>query len=677
MAMFENFPYTDMHNLNLDWIIKIAKDFLDQYTELENMIETGKTDLNTIISDGQTSLDAKIADGIEAVNHQASICLDALQAWYNQHRDELSEQLQTSLTTLNNQLASNVATFTQTAENVGAAVIESIPADYSALAATVQEIYNHLYSLISIRNLFSKEQATPGNFYRADAANPTMSANSGYCCYLAEIYDDTKLYTVNYKDYDLAAYDANQNLLATVYFVAGTPHSVPAGTKYLTVSCTNAHKDEMMLVEGSLPSVYIPYGVTIYHADYIHDSQIVNGNLFDKHNVIRNAFYSGSNTNPTLSTNRNYCCYLAEIFDDEALYTVTNRDYQYDAFDDNKKLIATVNFVANVPHWVPKGTRYLSVSIRYEHLDSYMLVKGSLPSEYVEYGAKFKNSVSEEIYYVGPNTPNRYLIPLLKSLAGNEHPKTIYIMQGGYNIFEEYGGAAYIQTLTGNETWQDVSVFVPANTRLIGVGNVTLEFAPSDSDIVNEHNARLFSVLNLDKSCHIENLNLIAKNCRYCIHDEDVTHDRTIKHSFKNVYARKNQGAYGDAQAYGGGFSTDRRYEFENCVFSSYSIAWSIHSGDTDDTSVYRGVTINFEGCVFESDIASCAVSFRNNSNYQLKFPVHFDTCHFAGQYQMVELTDNEIANRPNGFKIICIGCNTFNPRYDLIEANLYPVVQY
>ena len=42
MAMFENFPYTDMHNLNLDWIIKIAKDFLDQYPNIQNIIEQEK-----------------------------------------------------------------------------------------------------------------------------------------------------------------------------------------------------------------------------------------------------------------------------------------------------------------------------------------------------------------------------------------------------------------------------------------------------------------------------------------------------------------------------------------------------------------------------------------------------------------------------------------------------------
>ena len=43
--MFEQFPYADMQQLNLDWIIKIAKDFLDQYTQIQQTITQGLEDL--------------------------------------------------------------------------------------------------------------------------------------------------------------------------------------------------------------------------------------------------------------------------------------------------------------------------------------------------------------------------------------------------------------------------------------------------------------------------------------------------------------------------------------------------------------------------------------------------------------------------------------------------------
>ena len=40
--MFEQFPYTNFHELNMDWIVKIAKDFLDQYTHIQETITTGR-----------------------------------------------------------------------------------------------------------------------------------------------------------------------------------------------------------------------------------------------------------------------------------------------------------------------------------------------------------------------------------------------------------------------------------------------------------------------------------------------------------------------------------------------------------------------------------------------------------------------------------------------------------
>ena len=45
-AFGENFPYSNFHDLNMDWIIKIAKDFLDQYTHIQETIDTGLENLD-------------------------------------------------------------------------------------------------------------------------------------------------------------------------------------------------------------------------------------------------------------------------------------------------------------------------------------------------------------------------------------------------------------------------------------------------------------------------------------------------------------------------------------------------------------------------------------------------------------------------------------------------------
>ena len=51
-AFGEGFPYTNFHDLNMDWIIKIAKDFLDQYTHIQETITNGENSLTTLTTEG-------------------------------------------------------------------------------------------------------------------------------------------------------------------------------------------------------------------------------------------------------------------------------------------------------------------------------------------------------------------------------------------------------------------------------------------------------------------------------------------------------------------------------------------------------------------------------------------------------------------------------------------------
>ena len=107
--MFQEFPYSDMHQLNLDWIIKIAKDFLDQYTHIQQLIE-----------DGETSIENLTQEELQALEDKAAALEAALQVVYNQ--------------TVNN--------FNNAAQAKGDQVIADIPADYTDLANAVAEMIN-------------------------------------------------------------------------------------------------------------------------------------------------------------------------------------------------------------------------------------------------------------------------------------------------------------------------------------------------------------------------------------------------------------------------------------------------------------------------------------------------------------------------------------------------------
>ena len=86
----EGFPYSNFHDLNMDWIIKIAKDFLDQYTHIQEVIANGEESLQNLTTSGLEQLQEK-ADALEAL----------LQQWYDTHSEDIANQLADALADLN------------------------------------------------------------------------------------------------------------------------------------------------------------------------------------------------------------------------------------------------------------------------------------------------------------------------------------------------------------------------------------------------------------------------------------------------------------------------------------------------------------------------------------------------------------------------------------------------
>ena len=106
-------PYSNFHGMNLDWVIQIAKDFLDQYTHIQELIED------------------KTSAGLSALDEEATRLQGLLDAWYDTHSQDIADQLTEA-----------IASFQQAAQAAGAAVLETIPEDYTALSAAVVALRN-------------------------------------------------------------------------------------------------------------------------------------------------------------------------------------------------------------------------------------------------------------------------------------------------------------------------------------------------------------------------------------------------------------------------------------------------------------------------------------------------------------------------------------------------------
>lgn len=131
MALFENFPYSNEHQLNLDWIIKIAKDFLEQYTHIQQLIADGETSLQNITTEGLQQLQTK-ADDLESLLNQ----------WYNTHSQDIANQLAQALADLAAESQTVFNAFEEDVEEKASQTIASIPADYTQLSNTVAFVKN-------------------------------------------------------------------------------------------------------------------------------------------------------------------------------------------------------------------------------------------------------------------------------------------------------------------------------------------------------------------------------------------------------------------------------------------------------------------------------------------------------------------------------------------------------
>ena len=118
------FPYTNFHEMNLDWVIQIAKDFLDQYSTIQETLDQGLTDLTEKAEELEGLLQAWYDEHSQDIADALAEALQDLNAWYTEHQDDISNDLADALSDLDEAIATKVA-----------AALESIPGDYSEFYA--------------------------------------------------------------------------------------------------------------------------------------------------------------------------------------------------------------------------------------------------------------------------------------------------------------------------------------------------------------------------------------------------------------------------------------------------------------------------------------------------------------------------------------------------------------
>lgn len=253
-AFGENFPYSNFHDLNLDWIIKIAKDFLDQYTHIQDTITTGLSDLEN----KKTELE------------------NLLQEWYDTHSEDIANQLANSLLELERIFNSKLTNFNIRVDQKVNEAIASIPSDYTHLALLEKEIPDFIVKILSKQltgTLTTGKAITNTNTENpyTDAEYVTISVTPGDILYI------TGYHFANPYPLYIALSDAT---IVETYTTDG--ELAITNLKYLVPSNVNTMK-----VNGSISRQ--PPIVNKYASKTLNDIMI-NGKIIDSeilHNMIK------------------------------------------------------------------------------------------------------------------------------------------------------------------------------------------------------------------------------------------------------------------------------------------------------------------------------------------------------------------------------------------------------
>lgn len=266
-------------------------------------------------------------------------------------------------------------------------------------------------------------------------------------------------------------------------------------------------------------------------------------------------------------------------------------------------------------------------------------------------------SVGESYYTVGANGNYQTFTAMLRGLKDVPGKKVVYVDPGEYDIFEELGGADYVNSIDPSITaWSDIADFVPADTTIIGKGRVVLKWLPEASQIGSDAMANLFSPLNIRYNCRIENIEIDCQNCRYGIHDETGENVKGTIHEFVNVKVTHREDTYGLKYAYGAGHAGKSVRKFKDCEFVAYyGNVWSTHdwAAGADEGSLFV-----FDNCLIYDprDATHTPVIFTTSNTTERIDKVRFNNSYVPNKMYVYSGSASGTYNQT--FDITMVGCN-------------------
>ena len=506
-AFGENFPYSNFHDLNMDWIIKIAKDFLDQYTHIQEVIQTGLDDLAESRETGLSELDQKRLDSLAELNQKTLDGLTDLQAKYDTLDGLLQAWYDTHSADIAGQLADAIADFNTAAEAKSQALLDSWPADYSELVTEYHDLKNILYGLFNEKKTFIDEDTglVLGGVAATTGSN-TSNEHKRRTQYIGIDSDIILIRTSISCQWTIWTYSGTTQSSA-IRGVTGTglPNAtVPVlivrgeNENYFRIGFNKSDDSDFTTIEESeiIENTYIckTTDVTLSKSGIPADAKAtgdsigISRKLIDDLNQINREdsnYYKiptlegytieGKAYNSSGALTDNVNVHTTDIFTlmgNTIKSSVASMGYAM--FDENLAFISRL-IIAREEYTFDSNVKYIAI------------MYGNMTQEEVDAITVDGIVYERETTIPVDGTNVKYLEAVTRSINFLHKEKLILnIMPGEYNIYEELGGDAYVATI-GNKSWSNAQPVLTIPTIINGIGDVTMKMVvPSNDHILKQ-----------------------------------------------------------------------------------------------------------------------------------------------------------------------------------------------
>ena len=244
---------------------------------------------------------------------------------------------------------------------------------------------------------------------------------------------------------------------------------------------------------------------------------------------------------------------------------------------------------------------------------------------YIEKGAI--NDEFDKTLHVSTNVSNRYgyfnkLVDAINYVnTYNLKDRVIELYAPNYQVVNDFSEEYYSQIPRLSVQNIYAGYILKNNVTIRGVGNTRLTFNYTGQSLNNV--ADNFSIFNVAGDCNLENLRIIAQNCKYAIHDDigasGLSTIPMFHFTIKNCSVTHNgiseSADYQYPCCIGGGCRSGSKHIIENCIFNNVGWSSDISYHDTDSSRTGVQSVIIITGCYFYKRIRLANMSSASGDN--------------------------------------------------------------